>query len=165
MPGKKLVFDSVSLSNFAHSDSIYILQNRYRKRGIITREVYGELSAGVAEYPVLRFIDKLVNKKDFKLISLTNPEHELFLGLIRYLGKGEASCIAYASEHDATVVTDDRAARQQCHQMKIPVTGTIGILKAALLDGDIDKPEADALLIRMVKAGFYSPVRSISDIV
>ncbi len=80
------------------------------------------------------------------------------------IGKGEASCIAYAMEQRAIVVTDDRAARKQCAIMKIAVTGTIGILKASVLDGHATLDQADELLQKMIKAGFYSPIRSVADI-
>ncbi len=48
--------------------------------------------------------------------------------------------------------------------MKIPVTGTVGILKASALDGYISLAQADESLRKMIEAGFYSPVRSIVDI-
>src|SRR4030042_3013416 len=105
MPGKLLVFDSVALSNFLHSDSIFILKNRYRNRGVITREVYNEISCGLAEFPALKLINNLFEENTFKLISLSKREHEYFLSLIRHLGSGEASCIAVAKEQAAIVET------------------------------------------------------------
>ena len=164
MPEKKWVFDTVALSNFLLSDSIFILEKRYRNRAIITWEVYGEISAGIAEYPALKLVDHLIEDKIFKLLSLSRKEHDLYLELIGHLGKGEASCIALAKKQSAIVVTDDRTARKQCKQMKIRVTGTVGILKASLLDGHISLSRADSIHQKMIKAGFYSPVRSIADI-
>ena len=137
MPEKKWVFDTVALSNFLLSDSIFILLERYRKRGVITWQVYDEISAGIAEYPELKQFDKLIEDKTFKLVSLSRKEYQHFLQLIGHLGKGEASCIALAKEQAAIVVTNDRTARKQCSLMNIPFTGTVGILKAAVLDGSI----------------------------
>ena len=164
MPEKKWVFDTVALSNFLLSNSTFILEKRYRKRAIITWEVYSEISAGISEYPVLKLVDKLFEDNIFKLLSLSRKEHDLYLELIGHLGKGEASSIALAKKQSAVVVTDDRAARKQCKQMKIRVTGTVGILKASLLDGHISLAKADSIHHKMVEAGFYSPVRSIADI-
>lgn len=164
MPEKKWVFDTVALSNFLLSDSIFILLERYRKRGVITWQVYDEISAGIAEYPELKQVDKLIEDKTFKLVSLSRKEYQHFLQLIGHLGKGEASCVAFAKEQTAIVVTDDRSARKQCSVMKIPVTGTVGILKASALDGYISLAQADESLRKMIEAGFYSPVRSIVDI-
>jgi hypothetical protein len=164
MPEKKWVFDTVALSNFLLSDSIFILAERYRKRGVLTWQVYDEISAGIAEYPELKQVDKLIEDKTFKLVSLSRKEYQHFLQLIGHLGKGEASCVAFAKEQTAIVVTDDRSARKQCSVMKIPVTGTVGILKASALDGYISLAQADESLRKMIEAGFYSPVRSIVDI-
>jgi len=62
------------------------------------------------------------------------------------------------------MVSDDRAARSQCIQMNIPVTGTIGILKASVIDGLLTTAKADEILQKMVEKGFYSPIRSMADI-
>jgi predicted nucleic acid-binding protein len=164
MPEKKWVFDSVTLSNFLLSDSIFILAKRYHKRGIITWQVYDEISAGISEYPKLKQVDKLIEDKTLKLVSLSRKAYQHFVQLIGHLGKGEASCIAFAKERAAIVVTDDRSARKQCSMMKISVTGTVGILKASVLDGHISLEQADESLRKMIKAGFYSPVSSIVDI-
>ena len=43
-------------------------------------------------------------------------------------------------------------------------TGTVGILEESVVDGQISLPQADDSLHRMIKAGFYSPIRSLADI-
>ena len=164
MPERKWIFDTVALSNFLLSDSLFILENRYRRRGVITWEVYDEISAGMAQYPKLKQIDKLIDNQCFKLVSLAKKEREHFRELIGHLGKGKASCIACAKERNAIVVTDDRIARKQCSLMKIKVTGTIGILKASVQDNQITLVQADEVLLKMTATGFYSPVSSIADI-
>ncbi len=165
MPAKNWIFDTVALSNFLLSDSIFILENRYRSQGLITWEIYDEISAGMVEYPKLKQIDRLIDNETIKLVSISRQEHEHFRELIDHLGKGEASCIAYAKERNVIVVTDDRTARKQCSQMNIPLTGTIGILKASVLDGHLNLDQADKVLSKMIDAGFYSPLRSIADII
>jgi hypothetical protein len=164
MPETKWVFDTVSLSNFLLSDSTFILKTRYRKRAMITSQVYDEIFTGISEYPKLASVEDLINKKIFSLCVLSAKERTFYLDLIGHLGKGEASCIAAAKERSAIVVTDDRTARKQCSQMNILVTGTVGILKASLLDGEINTAKADEILQKMTVLGFYSPVRSIRDI-
>ena len=165
MPKRNWVFDTVTLSNFLLAEAVFILENRYRRKTIITSQVYDEISAGIEKYPKLKPIDGLIKNNIFKLCTLTGKERELFSDLIKHLGKGEASCIAIAKEQSAIVVTDDRTARRQCSKMDISVTGTVGILKASLLDGTINRNQADDILKKMIKSGFYSPVRSINDIV
>jgi predicted nucleic acid-binding protein len=165
MPEKNWVFDTVALSNFLLSDSIFILTERYHQYGIITWQVYDEISSGITEYPELTQIHKLLEDRTFELVSLSKKEHQHFLQLIGHLGKGEASCTAYAKKQDAIVVTDDRTARKQCSMMKIPVTGTVGILKASVSEGNLSLDQADESLHKMIEAGFYSPIRSLADIV
>jgi len=57
-----------------------------------------------------------------------------------------------------------RVTEQVRAERQIPVTGTIGILKALCLDKTVTAEQANAILGRMVDTGFYSPVRRISDI-
>lgn len=165
MPEKQWIFDTVSLSNFLLSDSVFLLEKRYKKRGIIAGEVYNELSSGMAAYPKLREIDRLIEGRTFRLLSLSDAERKCFIELIGHLGKGEAACIAMAENRSAIVVTDDRTARKQCAERNIPATGTIGILKASVQDATIAREKADEILSKMTSAGFYSPVGNISDIV
>ena len=96
---------------------------------------------------------------------MATAERDLFVELLRTLGTGEASCIALAVGWGGVVVTDDRTARRYCAGRGIPVTGTIGILRALCADRIVSAEEADALLARMVAIGFYSPVRRVSDLI
>ncbi len=105
----------------------------------------------------------LFMKDGFKKTSLEISEHTSYLLLLRNLGSGEASCIAAAEKRGGIVVTDDRLARNMCKERDIPVTGTIGILKAAYIDTVLHLNEADAMLKKMIDFGFYSPMQRISD--
>ena len=165
MPDKRWIFNTVTLSNFLLSNSSFILENRYRRRGLITSEIYSEISAGIVEYPKLNRIDSLIDNETLKLVSISRKEYELFRQLCNHLGKGEASCIAYAKDRNVIAVTDDRTARKQCLEMNIPVTGTVGILKASVLDGHLELDQAETVLSKMIDAGFYSPIRGIADII
>lgn len=165
MPEKGWYFDTVSLSNFLFSKSDGLLKIRYHNRAFITGEVYGEICAGFVKYPVLRKIETLLSNKIFTLVPLPGQARQLYSNLIIHLGKGEASCIAVAEALKGIVVTDDRSARQQCRHSHVPFTGTIGILKACVINGTTNLNQADIYLGRMIKQGFYSPVRSISEII
>lgn len=165
MHNKKWVFDTVVLSNFLISDAAYILEKRYNGHGVITSAVYDEISAGMLHIQSLNYTNKLIKNRIFTVCNLTGHEYTCFREMITFLGKGEASCIAYAKDKQHTIIaTDDRTARKQCVQMNIPVTGTIGILKASVQDGWLDLKQADDILARMIASGFYSPVNSIAEI-
>lgn len=158
------VFDTVVISNFVFADSLALLEKRYTAKGVLTHEVYGELLVGIERHPELKQVDTLFPNDAFNLISLSRQEMASYQKLLLFLDLGEASTIAYAKNHNCIVVTDDRAARNQCADINIPVTGTIGILKACVQDSIIDPKQADSILDRMMAQGFCSPVRNISDI-
>ena len=170
MPGmpeqpNKWIFDTVVVSNFIFSDALSLLKKRYRSKGIITSEVHGELLAGVGKYPNLTQVNRLFVDKIFELKYLSEKERAACEQLLSFLGLGEASTIVYAHNHNGVVVTDDQAARNQCKRINIPVTGTIGILKACALNTLVTIEEADDILRKMMLAGFYSPVKSMKDII
>ena len=165
MPEKGWYFDTVSLSNFLLSESDALLKIRYQKCAFITWQVYDEICTGSVKYPALCNIETLLSNKTIMLIPLPGQARQFYSNLIIHLGKGEASCIAAAEVLKGIVVTDDRSARQQCQHYNVQFTGTIGILKAGVIDGTIPLNQADMVLDRMIKQGFYSPVRSISEII
>ena len=165
MPEKKWFFDTVALSNFLLSDAMFILERRYGRSAVITWQVYDELSAGFAGYPGLKRVDGMIDAGMLKRTPLEKKEIGVYLGLVGHLGKGESSCIAAAKVRSGIVVTDDRAARTMCRQLGIPVTGTIGMLKAPVTSGQVSLAAADSYLREMINAGFYSPVLKIADIV
>lgn len=163
MPNKKpLFFDTVVLSNFAFVDNgIAFLQKRYQKRGHITLQVLEELAK--ASFSGITRLETIEKQLLFTQTQLAQSEQSIYLSLLRNLGDGEASCIACSLQREGIVVTDDRMARAICKERSIPVTGTLGILKAAYLDGLLPIEEADAILKTMIDFGFYSPVQRISD--
>ncbi len=165
MPDKKWVFDAVTLSNFLLSDSMYLIENRYSQKAIVTDQVLDELSAGYLKYPVLKTIDAFIKEKVFSICNMSQKEREIFVELNGQLGRGEASCIAVADKQGWVVVTDDRAARRVCAQKDVAVTGTIGIIKANLFDSRISVSQANIILQKMTDFGFYSPVRKIDDLI
>ena len=159
-------FDTVTLSNFALSGAFDLLLDRYGRSLRVTEQVRAELAAGrIRGYSELAVMERaLASGAIVPIEPMTMPESELFVELLRILGSGEASCVALAFHRGAIVATDDRAARSCCAERGIPVTGSIGVLKALCMDLAITSGEADAILARMVVAGFYSPVRRISDL-
>ena len=160
----KWVFDTVVISNFIFSDALHLLQQRYKNKALITSEVYGELVTGMEKYPKLKEIDALFIDDSFELVTLSREEIKHCQQLLSTLDLGEASAITYAKPRRYIVVSDDRAARYHCTNIAIPVTGTIGILKACVQDQQVTLEDADIILEKMIVEGFYSPVKSITHI-
>jgi predicted nucleic acid-binding protein len=112
----------------------------------------------------LETIEGLLGEETLKILSLQRGEYPLYKKLLRILGKGEASCIAAAFHRTLVLGSDDKAARTVAREMNIKVTGTVGILKAAVADRQIPLAQADDWLATMIDAGFYSPVNRLSQI-
>ena len=161
-----LFFDTVTLSNFALAGAMDLLVVRYGSRAHITPEVLDEVADGVvAGYDALLQIEDAVAAGSLgNAPSLTSAERGIYRSLLRVLAPGEASCIACAKARGGTVVTDDRMARARCAELGVSCTGTIGILKASVSAGELPPAAADAILDRMIAAGYRSPVSRISDI-
>lgn len=152
-------FDNVTLSNFALAGGLRVLIGRYRGCGFVTTQVVDELTCGVAVgYPSLAECLDLVDQGILHVVSLDRAERNVYRQLVAHLGEGEAGTIAAAHRRDGVAVSDDLAARRTCADMGIPVTGTIGILRAAVRDGELSLANANGLLNRMIEVGFHSPV-------
>lgn len=165
MPDRPYLFDTVSLSNFAFGSLLALLTERYGSRAMLTGEVLDEIAAGVAAgHATLRLAEEHVREGKFTQVALDWQERQVYGELLRHLGSGEASCLAAAYRRGGVVVTGDRAARVSCAERRVPFTGTIGILKASCLDGQITVAAADEALSEMVRRGFYAPVSRIRDI-
>ena len=163
---RRWYLDTVVLSSFALTSRLDLLTTRYGRRAHITQEVLGEISDGIAAgYLALRAVEEAMAAGGLTSgTALSAEERAVYGDLLRALSSGEASCIACAQVRGGTVATDDRAARGCCAARDIPCTGTIGILKACCRDGTLALAEADAVLQGMVDAGFYAPVRRLSDL-
>ena len=162
---RRFVFDTVVLANFALADALGILSRRYAGRAIVPAEVWDELAAGVSRgFAALRRVDELIADDRFRLASLNPQQRIRYRELRRSLGSGEASCIAWSQGGRGVVVSDDRRARQACRSAGVPFTGTIGILVATCRDGTLDAEYAESVLRRMRRAGYYSPVSRLGDL-
>ena len=161
----RYVLDTVSLSNFALCDGLWLLRERYGTRLAITDQVLNEIEAGVVSgrrhlVPIVTMVDD----GELTLVAMGPDERQVYRSLLPTLGTGEASCLAVASSGGTVVATDDAHARSQARDLGVPVTGTVGILKAACIDGDLSLEQAEDMLEAMIGAGYYSPVRRLADI-
>lgn len=163
MPEKAAIFffDTVVLSNFSLTGSFTILIDSYQKQLAITYEVYNEIARGFIE---LTPVSDCFTASICTRYTLNMKEKKLYRDLLATLGSGEASCIAAASANNGFVVSDDRKARSCCNDLSVPYTGTIGILTKLCKTGAIAGTNADSILEKIISAGFYSPVDTISEL-
>ena len=93
----------------------------------------------------------LNNAPWIKVTSLSNPQHSLaYAGL----DQGEAEVLALAEEYHARlVIIDENRGRRYAQRLKLPLTGTIGVLLLAKEQKLI--PALAPLLAQLKDAGLY----------
>jgi predicted nucleic acid-binding protein len=162
----EIVFDCCCISNFALSDSLFILENLYSRSAYITNFVSAEIMRGIQQgHSGLRKVQEALKKGWLhEAIVRTQKEKSYFETLSVSLGLGEASSIAVARTRGFTLASDDRAARREAGLLDIKLTGTIGILKKAVTHKMISKNEGNLILGKMIDAGFYSPIRNLKKL-
>jgi predicted nucleic acid-binding protein len=162
----EIVFDTCVISNFALAGALGILEGLYGSRAYITDFVAAEILRGIQSgHARLEAIPKAVRAGWLKETGLrSGKERELFKTLSVSLGLGEASSIAVAKSRGFRFASDDRVARAAAVRLGVPLTGTLGILVKAVRADVCDPEAADGYLGKMIGAGFFSPVRSLSEI-
>ena len=162
----EIVFDSCCLSNFALSDSLFVLNKLYGRSAYITEFASVEILRGIQQgYRDLTKIQTSIKEGWIGEISLiTTEEKALFETLSVSLGLGEASSIAIAKTRSFRFASDDITAGGEARHLDIQVTGTIGILKKAVLNNHVEPEKGDIILAKMKAQGFYSPISSLEEI-
>jgi len=162
----EIVFDNCVLSNFALSDSLYLIKRLYWNTAYVTNLVMAENLRGIIKgHRELAHIREAVKEGWLGEITLDSPEEmTLFESLCVSLGFGEASAIAAAKSRGFVFACDDKTARREAALLGVKLTGTIGILTKAVRRKLINPKEADEILRRMIFCGFYSPIVSIREV-
>lgn len=162
----EIIFDNCVLSNFALSDSLYIIKKLYADTAYITDFVIAENIRGILKgHKSLIKIKEAVKDGWLKeVFPEKTKEKELFESLSISLGSGEASSIAVAKTRGLVFACDDSAARREAVSLGVKITGTIGILVKAVKKKVIERKEADRILRKMITFGFYSPITSIQKL-
>lgn len=160
-----VIFDTVVISNFAKAGQLDLLRLMYSDRACCTGFVVAEVLRGFRQgHTDLEGLVQLLSDGWPRQEELITPtERSLFASISISLGDGESSCLALAVQRGYIFACDDRMARSEAVRLEVPLTGTIGILIKAVRISLIDLKKANAILRRMVEAGFYSPVAKIAS--
>ena len=153
------ILDTTVLSNFARIGRVDLLRLSLGNQGAMTGIVHDELQAGEATGRVPQ-----IEWAWLPVIDLSPHETTQYEQIAQLLGRGEASCLAVALQQQATIVTDDRAARRYGLNAGIAVTGTLGLLRVLVRKEYLTMSEADEVLGAMIRLGYRSPVRKLSEL-
>jgi uncharacterized protein len=165
-----IITNTTVVSNFAAIGQLYLLRLCWGSL-YIPEQVFSEIQEGRMQgytfYDnIEREISPFTTDGWLQLTSLQNPdEFRLFGELIGDLHHGEAACLAIAAQRKWVFLSDDRAARQAAAKMAVPVSGTLGVLVSLIKKGLLKLEEGDQLLRAMVAKGYFSPVRSLAELI
>lgn len=154
-----LLLDNTVLSNFALVGRIELLTNALGSQIATTPQVMDEFNDGVARGRVPE------TKLDWlEVINIEAKEETVFQELLMRVNAGEAACLAVASQRNGRILTDDRDARKLAAQLKIPVSGTLGVLLRLVEIDTLTLFEANEILGQMVSKGYRSPVQKLEEL-
>lgn len=160
------IFDCCCISNFALSDSLFIIENFYSKSAYITNFASAEIMKGIQQgnNDLMKVQEALREGWLKEAVLSSKKEKSLYETLSVSLGLGEASSIAAAKSIEFIFACDDRAARREAGLLDVKLTGTVGILKKAVRHRTINLNEGNRILEKMIETGFYSHVSSLKKI-
>ena len=162
----EIICDCCCISNFALSNSLSLLKCLYGDSVFITDFVSAEILRGLQKgHKDLEKIRISVKEGWLKETALVKKEEKsLFQTLSVSLGLGEASSIAAAKTRGFLLACDDKTARREAGLLGVKITGTLGLLKKAVLNNCLSLKDGDLILMEMISKGFYSSVSSLSEI-
>jgi predicted nucleic acid-binding protein len=166
----KVIANTTILSNFASVSRLDLLRDLLGEV-YITTEVYTEIQDGLAEgcdfyAGIETLLHPLAADGWLKLTSLEgDDERRLFGRLPKALHHGEASCLAIAAVRGWALLSDDDRARKVAGNLKVVVSGTLGVLAMSVRAGLLTLTEANALLTRMIRAGYRTPYSNLVELV
>lgn len=163
-PMPDIIFDTNVLSNFARAGQLELLREMYPDNACCTGFVVSEILRGLRQgHQDLEPLSASIANGWPRQEDLTTPaERQLYAAISVSLGDGESSSLALAAHRGYVFACDDRLARNEAARLGVKLTGTVGILIKAVRGKTIDLKEANAILRKMVKAGFYAPVKQIT---
>ena len=153
------LLDNTVLSNFSAVKRPDLVHLALGDGAATVEQAFAELQAG--------FRLKRLPPCDWSwlpVLRLTDAEHTLYERLLERLNEGEAACLAVAYTRGYRVFTDDRDAREIALQMRIPISGTIGLLVRLVDRGNLSLIEANGLLQSMIDLGYRSPITRLEEI-
>ena len=164
-----VIANTTVISNFASVGRLDVLRSLLGEVHIST-DVYAEIQDGLSEgfnfyIGIESHIHPLTPGGWLRLTSMDDDEElRLFGQLPDALHRGEASCLAIAAKRGWAFLTDDARARTAARELNVAYSGTLGVLVQAVNAGRLPLAEANALLGRMIQAGYRSPYTTLVEL-
>lgn len=151
------VLDASPVIVLARAGFLDILPN-LMSPAVLPQAVAEEIEAGPTDDPSRRF---LAERPDW--LTLMEPQPALSPLASWRLGRGESEVLEYARQNTGTVaVLDDKAARRAARALEIPVTGTLGLLIAAVERGLL--PSLEDAIESAQESGLYVSPATLEEL-
>jgi predicted nucleic acid-binding protein len=159
LPPSPIGFDTSVLINFCAIGRLGLLVHCVPPPRYLVVDVRDELE----DLNSRRLVDRMIRRRELLLIQATETERRICDGGVSPLDPGERATLAAAAARGWSVAVDERLARAAAVKRVGTgrVTGTVGILRAAVQARLITPGTGDVLLSRMIRAGYYSPVATL----
>lgn len=135
-----VVSDSTPLITLMKADLLSVLGGLFGEV-LIPEAVFSEVTGNKA------FGDEadIIRNSDFiRVVKVNSSERVLFLQRVTGLDRGESEAIIYADETKADLLLmDEKAGRKVAQNMKLPITGSVGVIVRAFRSGIITESEAE----------------------
>ncbi len=161
LPPNPIGFDASVLINFFEAGAMDLIVNVCAPTRSILLDVLVELQG-----PCEQQVTERIQRGEFTLTELAGPlELERWARYTRRLDAGESATLAAAVSRGWSIALDDEAARRLAAQELggERITGSVGLLRAAVEARLITKDEGNLLLKTMIEAGYWSPVVRIDE--
>lgn len=145
---RKVIVNSTPLIALCHVNQLVVL-----------KQLYGEITIPKAVYDEISVKEDSICKKtvDESLDWIHVQEIQNYVAKTMFksqLHEGEVEVMILAMEQQADIVIiDDQNAKKYAKYLKLPVTGTLGVLMKAKQNGYI--AELKPILDRMIQNGIY----------
>jgi predicted nucleic acid-binding protein len=165
-----IISNTTVISNFASIGQLELLHVLFDKL-YITSQVFDEIQFGLLQgytyYDKLNGLIHPFSENGWLCLTAltTTSELQTFGMLLENLHSGEASSISIALTRKWAFLSDDKAARHVAKKLGITFSGTLGILLTLSKKNYLTIDQADYLLYQMIQGGYYSPVKSLADII
>lgn len=134
----------ITLALVGHLDTLQALYREILIPPAVREEILAGGPRGVA-------VAELAAATWIRVMPLDDPRRA---DLLSDLDRGEAEVLALAQEAGARlVILDERLARRHARRLRLTLTGTLGVLLRAKLDGHVDR--LAPLITTMQDGGIY----------
>lgn len=180
LPPSPIGFDTSVIINFCVVGRLGLLVRCVPPPRYLVADVRDELEDPNSR----RLVDRMIERRELLVVVATEPATVLAAPSIEArttqpaavpagttgragaggpLGRGEQATLDAAAARGWSVAVDERPGRRAAARRvgSGRVTGTVGILRAAVGARLISPRTGDVLLTRMIRAGYYSPVASL----